>query len=279
MQVNNSLGTHVQYRILGGDSSKEHIGIGFIKKNAGMDFENLYSLDFSIIYILSGQGKYVDYKGKFHPLTQGSVFMRLPGIKHTSIIEPGEAWYEMFLAFGSQQCKAFIDMGFINPDQPVGFIGNQPALIDHAWKLLKCMQKAKQDEMYYVFKSISSLLLDMLAINTLGNKVPQSVVRIEEVSNYVSDNLHRRITIDEISHHFGISSTKLRKDFKQLKGISIGSYVIRRRIETSFRYLSDPDISIGEIAEMLGYSNIYDFSNQFKKVTGHSPSRYRKNMI
>lgn len=279
MQSNYLAGTKVQYKILGGDNSKEHIGVGFITKNAGTDYEDLYSVDFSIIYVLSGQGKYIDYKGKTHPLTPGSFFMRLPCIKHTSIIEPGSEWHEMFLAFGPQQCKALIDMGFINTEQPVGFIGNQPALLDQAWELLNLMYKAEQSEMHYVFKSISSLLLDMLSINAQEKKMPRNVVMIEKVSSYITEHIEKRITIDDISRNFGISSTKLRKDFKQFKGISLGSYMIRKRIETSFRYLGDPDISIGEIAEMLGYNNVYDFSNQFKKLTGHSPSRYRKNMI
>jgi YesN/AraC family two-component response regulator len=206
-------------------------------------------------------------------------FIHWWGSSGCSIIEPGMEWQELFLAFGPQQCKAWIDMGFIDTEQPVGFIGNQPALLDQAWEILQHMQKAEQSEMNYVLKTISNLLLDLLSINTQGKKMPRNVVMIEKVSSYITDHMDQRITIDGLSRKFGISSTKLRKDFKQLKGISPGSYMIRKRIETSFRYLVNPDISIGEIAEMLGYNNVYDFSNQFKKLTGHSPSRYRKNMI
>jgi AraC-type DNA-binding domain-containing proteins len=100
---------------------------------------------------------------------------------------------------------------------------------------------------------------------------------IEQVSDYISDHLYERVTIDDISHRFGISNAKLRKDFKLIKGVPIGNYLIKKRIESSFRYLCDPNISIGEIAEKMGYKNTFDFSNQFKKYIGYPPSWYRKN--
>ncbi len=275
MQVDIPSGTHMQYRLLGDSSSKELIGIGFMRKDEGKDFEDACTNDFSIIYVLCGSGKYVDYRGKTWPVTQGSFFMRFPNLIHTNMIEPGEEWYELFLAFGPQQCKAFIDMGFLNPDQPVGFIGSQPVLANRAWELLNRLQKADQSEIPNIFNSISGLLFDMLEINKLGGKTRENVMLVEKVSEYISGNLQKRITINDISHQFGVSNSKLRKNFKQIKGVSIGNYLIRKRIEESFKYLCNPDISIGEIAEKLGYNNIYDFSNQFKKLTGHPPSHYR----
>jgi AraC family transcriptional regulator, arabinose operon regulatory protein len=235
--------------------------------------------DFSLVYVLRGQGKYIDHRGKCFCLTNGSFFMRFPGLKHTNVIEPGVNWQELFLAFGPQLCKAMIDMAFIDPEKPVGFVGNQPAVIIEAWELIKRMQKADPSETPYIYKSMSAILMEILAMNSLGEKKHASTMMIEQVSDYIADHLHERITIDVISHRFGISNAKLRKDFKQIKGISIGSYLIKKRIETSFRYLNDPDISIGEIADRMGYKNTYDFSNQFKKFIGYPPSWYRKNII
>lgn len=279
MQETIPAGTHVQYKFLGDGGSKELIGIGFLEKDAGIDFDNICMGDFSLVYVLRGQGKYIDHRGKCFSLTKGNYFMRFPGLKHTNVIEPGADWHELFLAFGPQLCKALIDMAFIDPEKPVGFVGNQPTLVAEAWELIKRMQKANESETPYIYKTMSGILTEILAVSNQCEKKHASTMTIERVSDFISDHLHERITIDDISHHFGISNAKLRKDFKQIKGVPIGNFLIKKRIESSFRYLCDPDISIGEVAERMGYKSTYDFSNQFKKYIGYAPSFYRKNII
>lgn len=269
-------GTHIQYRILGDNRSKERIGAGFIGKRPGVDFQDISPSDFSIVYLLSGNGKYIDHKGRVYSIKSGSYFLRIPDYRHTSIIEAGTDWQEFFLAFGPQQCKAFIDMGFVDPDELVGFIGNQPALVEQVWELHQRLQKAENIEIPYIFRSMSGILFDMLATGRINEKTSEKVVLVEKICDYLINHLDERITIDQLSHKFGISNSKLRKDFKQIKGVSAGSYLIRKRIEESFKYLSDSSMSIGEIAGKLGYNSIYDYSNQFRKLTGHSPSFFRR---
>ncbi|MEN6315006.1 MAG: AraC family transcriptional regulator [Clostridiaceae bacterium] len=268
-------GAHVQYRILGNHSSKERIGAGCMEKGCGVDFKDTFPADFSIVYVLSGKGTYTDYNGRSYNIIPGSFFMRFPDYKHTTVIE-GADWHELFLAFGPQQGRAFVDMGFIDPEQPVGYIGAQPAIAGQVHNLCMRLQKAEQSELPYIFKSMSSLFFDMLEMNNLGKKKCENVLLMEKISEYIASCLQEKITINQLSHKFGISSSKLRKDFKQINGITIGRYLIRKRIEVSFKYLGDADLSIGQISEKLGYKNIHDFSNQFRKLTGHPPSYYRK---
>jgi AraC-like DNA-binding protein len=64
--------------------------------------------------------------------------------------------------------------------------------------------------------------------------------------------------------------------FKQQTGTSFRNYILRSRMETAAFYLLSTSYSIGRIAEILGYNDIYLFSRQFKKITGQSPGLYRK---
>ncbi|MHB1179577.1 MAG: helix-turn-helix domain-containing protein, partial [Daejeonella sp.] len=53
-------------------------------------------------------------------------------------------------------------------------------------------------------------------------------------------------------------------------------YIIRQKIEKVKELLFYDELSLGEIADKLGYSSIAHLSAQFKKVTGQTPSQFKK---
>lgn len=64
--------------------------------------------------------------------------------------------------------------------------------------------------------------------------------------------------------------------FKQHTGISFRNYILKSRMEAARLYLLSTSYSIGRIAEILGYNDIFLFSRQFKQVVGKTPTAYRK---
>lgn len=86
------------------------------------------------------------------------------------------------------------------------------------------------------------------------------------------------LKIDEIAKTTGVSSCYFRKLFEEYSGESPILFRQRHRIEKAkLLLLSEEDYSIGEISQMLGFSDIYHFSKSFKKFTSLSPSEYKKN--
>lgn len=63
--------------------------------------------------------------------------------------------------------------------------------------------------------------------------------------------------------------------FKGITGVTPQEFVVKSRIEAAKGLLHSSSYTIGRIANLLGYKDIYFFSRQFKKKTGMSPSRYR----
>lgn len=59
--------------------------------------------------------------------------------------------------------------------------------------------------------------------------------------------------------------------------MTVEKYFILRKVERAKELLLDSDLSFSEIARKLAYSSSAHFSNQFKQITGQSPTAYKKN--
>ena len=65
---------------------------------------------------------------------------------------------------------------------------------------------------------------------------------------------------------------------KYFDDLSFGDYIRKLRIEKAIQLLNDPKYSLSEIAYLTGFSDQSHFTRIFKKVTGKSPSVYKKNI-
>jgi YesN/AraC family two-component response regulator len=64
--------------------------------------------------------------------------------------------------------------------------------------------------------------------------------------------------------------------FSSIEGITIEKYVILQRIERAKELLAYNELSLNEIADQLCYSSVQHLSQQFKKITGLTPSQYKQ---
>jgi AraC-like DNA-binding protein len=63
--------------------------------------------------------------------------------------------------------------------------------------------------------------------------------------------------------------------FSSSEGVTIEKFVILQRVERAKELLTYNELSLGEIADKLSYSSIQHLSQQFKKITGFTPSQYK----
>ena len=80
-----------------------------------------------------------------------------------------------------------------------------------------------------------------------------------------------------IEQHVGLDYNYLSSLFSSTEGVTIEKYIILQRIERVKELLKYDELSLKEIAFSLGYSSVAHLSNQFKKVTGLTPTQF-KNM-
>lgn len=125
-------------------------------------------------------------------------------------------------------------------------------------------------------KDTYSVILS-LAKNGEYNYIPSSKKRIlTPVIEYIAENYSEKITNDTLASLTGFSTVYFRKLFKEIYGCSPIEYVKQLKIKKAKEMLRSDYSGITEIANSLGYQNIYDFSRDFKKHTGVAPSKYIK---
>jgi AraC-like DNA-binding protein len=107
-------------------------------------------------------------------------------------------------------------------------------------------------------------------------------ILIERIKNVItelihySDDLPTQNYSDYISEKLNYDYTYLSNVFSEVKGITIQQFIILNKIERVKELLLYDELNLTEIAYKLHYSSVAHLSNQFKKITGLTPSFFKK---
>ena len=107
-------------------------------------------------------------------------------------------------------------------------------------------------------------------------------ILIERIKNVIvemihySDELPKINYSDYISEKLGYDYTYLSNIFSEVKGITLQQYIIIHRIEKVKELLIYDELNLTEISYRLQYSSVAHLSNQFKKITGLTPTFYKQ---
>jgi AraC-like DNA-binding protein len=105
---------------------------------------------------------------------------------------------------------------------------------------------------------------------TTGNK------RIAYIHEYLMNNYREEVNLKKLAGLVNMAEGSLCRFFKMNMGITIFEYLNKIKTEFACKLLMDQDLSVTEVCFDSGFNNISHFNKQFKKITGVSPSEYRK---
>lgn len=100
--------------------------------------------------------------------------------------------------------------------------------------------------------------------------------QIAQCIDYIYDNLHARITVEELATHVKLNPSYLSRLFKKEIGTSISEYIRRQKLETAKNMLVYSDYRPAQIASILAFPSQSYFTEIFHKYTGLTPMDYRK---
>lgn len=238
-----------------------------------------------LIYVIDGC-IYVTEGDTDYEVNAGELLILKNGVHHfgKKKIQKGTKW--IFLHFRiSADCNA---SPFYPDASPLGaydataesiltlpkFLDNVSARFEKELKTF--IEYAQSDDAYkkWFINQRLFLLLSSLAVSAHG--FSNNLTLSDRICRYLSDNIGVPFNSENIEKRFYLSYKYMAHLFKKEKGVTMQQYHNSIRMDEACRLLCSTLMSIGEIADKLGFSDVLYFSRCFRNYTGKSPSAYRK---
>lgn len=248
-------------------------------------------VDFTFWFFFEGRGELIDHRtGRSHPLHAGVCLCMRPGmdleVRQSDPHALGDAYFHLDFQLGKRrlQPKQWPKLPFYSEITDISFFDQTTRRI---LALLHQMDFSKQ--MSTGSKEGGELLAAELLFKGLMVDLQQGYRRqgrsgtplhhervISEALSVLFAEPQRFSTVGKLASFCGYSEGHFRVLCQQITGESPGKLLIKARIEQAKKYLRHSELTIGMIAETLGYENIYYFSEQFHTITGMTAKEYRK---
>ncbi|MFZ9682315.1 MAG: helix-turn-helix domain-containing protein [Cephaloticoccus sp.] len=99
-----------------------------------------------------------------------------------------------------------------------------------------------------------------------------------EVAGRIRESPAQAPAVADLARQAGYSVDHFSRVFQKVTGLRPQDYVINARIERARQLLAESDLTIGGVAENVGFQDIFYFSRQFRQKTGQTPTEFRRGL-
>lgn len=128
---------------------------------------------------------------------------------------------------------------------------------------------------YETTSLVCELYSQLTKEETDTNKLEQKQI-YSDMLDYIKLNRASNLRVSDIALHFSYNEKYLSHLFRKLSGVPLKQFILKSKMDEASYLLTDTNLSIGEIAVKLGYTDAHNFARTYKKCTGLSPSAYRE---
>ena len=196
---------------------------------------------------------------------------------HAVGIEILPAYYEDFLK--KQYPDDYFDLpaAFQSVDQAADF----PAMSRLLFEIENYRGEGMAAALFYEAKVTEAIALGVDAWKRQSQRherplSAQDMAGLQNVVSYIADHYAFDIPLERLASIACMSESKLKSCFKRQLGCSVTQYIQGRRMSQAEHLLIDTDFTMGQIAQMIGYTTSSRFAELFKKSTGILPIEYRR---
>ncbi len=161
---------------------------------------------------------------------------------------------------------------FILSDTIIPFTG-----IDFSYEVFKIFSSGEGAQPFY--SKMKSNFYAMITRLCENMEIDRKYKIIEEGIKYLQSEIKYELSLSEIAKMCNVSEIYFRRLFKEYSGISPVKYRIKNRIDKARKYLLYDDLTVFEIADILGFNDTSYFCKQFKDFEGVSPMEFKKNRM
>ncbi len=101
----------------------------------------------------------------------------------------------------------------------------------------------------------------------------------QRLKMYIDNRMDFSLTVEQLAECFHLNSNYTTSVFKRRYGITPKQYMLERKMTHAKQLLTNQRCEIKEIAATLSFSSVYHFSNTFKRLTGQTPSEFRRTSL
>ena len=196
---------------------------------------------------------------------------------HSVGIEILPNYYEDFLK------KQYPDIYFDLPAafQSVNQANDFPAMSKLLFEIENYRGTGAAATLFYEAKVTEAIALVVAAWKQQSQKKERSLSaedmeHLQNVVSYIADHYAFNLPLERLANIACMSESKLKSCFKRQFGCSVTQYIQGRRMSQAEHLLINTDFTMGQIAQMIGYTTSSRFAELFKKSTGILPIEYRK---
>lgn len=229
-----------------------------------------------IMYIDKGCG-IIEINNQKYTAKEGDVVIYFPNLFHKEYsIKKGNQLHALF--FAVRYTNALQEM-FENFSNSYVFpSGDNRNILESSMKYL--INESQKDGVPYFDKIANciakTIILKILQMSLDKEQATESNEFVKSVQQYLDDHYLEDINLDEYYNSLPFSKYYISRLFKTCMGITPINYIISKRMDLARELLNNTDKKIQDIANEVGYKDIYYFTKTFKKEIGVSPTKYRK---
>lgn len=231
--------------------------------------------NYLIHHITAGKGYYTA-GGVTYSLRAGDTFMIYPDEEiayHADEDEPWEYCWVGFTGTNAAQMTAHTDFSHDCPVISTDFGNRLSRAISHIYKVHGDTYCDRARMTGYLYVVLSILMENSSGSRHVASSADTYAMRAAE---YIRFNYSQPITVEDIADYIGVSRSHLYRSFLEHFSVSPKDYLSAVRISAACDLLSRTDLSVGTIANSVGFSNQLYFSTAFKKLRGMTPTQYRQ---
>lgn len=227
--------------------------------------------NYDLFYVWSGEGE-VEVNGIHYDVGPGSCFLFRKGDFTSATHHPQRPLVLTYIHFAINEPIDTVPNRYRQLTDTVDF----EYMLSRYVRLFLVKTFAAEEEAQLVLKQLMIHLLredkELPVEKKASNQLTEA---IHEVANYVRQNPSIAHRVEDLAARAQLSPRYFSMRFKEMIGMSVQTYIIRTRIERAQHLLMHAGMNVTEVADALGYRDIFFFSRQFKQYTGRSPSDMR----
>lgn len=235
-------------------------------------FSHLVKNRIIIHFVLSGKG-IVKLNGKKYDVGPHQIFLIPDGIRTSYQADKNDPWEYAWLHIGGPKIPLILKEAGLTPDNPV----YTPLACSDKIEALLHEMLDNYTRQYFCIGNLYKIC-DYMIENAATRKDPDdkgTQTYVKNVISYIQLKYSEPVKIEDIADAIGLNRSYLTRLFKDATGYSLQDYLLTYRMKMAAKMLAENVLSVGEIAESVGYGDTFTFSKAFKRHFGKSPSAFK----